>query len=391
MTKELSKKVIAIKPSGIRKFFDLVSEMQDVISLGVGEPDFDTPWHIRDEGIYALEKGRTFYTSNSGLKALRQEISNYIKRTQNILYNPDNEIIVTVGGSEAIDIGIRALVNDGDEVIIPQPSYVSYEPCALLANAKPVIINLKAENEFRLTSDELLNAITEKTKILILPFPNNPTGSIMDKEDLEKIAKVIIEKDIYVMSDEIYSELSYKDKHVSIASLPQMKERTILINGFSKAYAMTGWRLGYACAPKEIIKQMTKIHQYAIMCAPTTSQYAAVEALKNGDNDVVMMRQSYNQRRRFLLNAFKEMNLPCFEPFGAFYVFPCIKEFGMTSEEFATRLLQEEKVAAIPGNAFGDSGEGYLRISYAYSLDNLKKAMERLGRFVKKLREEKSK
>ena len=389
MTKELSKKVIAIKPSGIRKFFDLVSEMQDVISLGVGEPDFDTPWHIRDEGIYALEKGRTFYTSNSGLKALRQEISNYIKRTQNILYNPDNEIIVTVGGSEAIDIGIRALVNDGDEVIIPQPSYVSYEPCALLANAKPVIINLKAENEFRLTSDELLNAITEKTKILILPFPNNPTGSIMDKEDLEKIAKVIIEKDIYVMSDEIYSELSYKDKHVSISSLPQMKERTILINGFSKAYAMTGWRLGYACAPKEIIKQMTKIHQYAIMCAPTTSQYAAVEALKNGDNDVAMMRQSYNQRRRFLLNAFKEMNLPCFEPFGAFYVFPCIKEFGMTSEEFATRLLQEEKVAAIPGNAFGNSGEGYLRISYAYSLDNLKKAMERLSRFVKKLREEK--
>ncbi len=389
MTKELSKKVIAIKPSGIRKFFDLVSEMQDVISLGVGEPDFDTPWHIRDEGIYALEKGRTFYTSNSGLKALRQEISNYIKRTQNILYNPDNEIIVTVGGSEAIDIGIRALVNDSDEVIIPQPSYVSYEPCALLANAKPVIINLKAENEFRLTSDELLNAITEKTKILILPFPNNPTGSIMDKEDLEKIAKVIIEKDIYVMSDEIYSELSYKDKHVSIASLPQMKERTILINGFSKAYAMTGWRLGYACAPKEIIKQMTKIHQYAIMCAPTTSQYAAVEALKNGDNDVAMMRQSYNQRRRFLLNAFKEMNLPCFEPFGAFYVFPCIKEFGMTSEEFATRLLQEEKVAAIPGNAFGNSGEGYLRISYAYSLDNLKKAMERLSRFVKKLREEK--
>lgn len=389
MTKELSKKVIAIKPSGIRKFFDLVSEMQDVISLGVGEPDFDTPWHIRDEGIYALEKGKTFYTSNSGLKALRQEISNYIKKTQNILYNPDNEIIVTVGGSEAIDIGIRALVNDGDEVIIPQPSYVSYEPCALLANAKPVIINLKAENEFRLTSDELLNAITEKTKILILPFPNNPTGSIMDKEDLEKIAKVIIEKDIYVMSDEIYSELSYKDKHVSIASLPQMKERTILINGFSKAYAMTGWRLGYACAPKEIIKQMTKIHQYAIMCAPTTSQYAAVEALKNGDNDVAMMRQSYNQRRRFLLNAFKEMNLPCFEPFGAFYVFPCIKEFGMTSEEFATRLLQEEKVAAIPGNAFGDSGEGYLRISYAYSLDNLKKAMERLSRFVKKLREEK--
>ena len=388
MTKELSNKVLSIKPSGIRKFFDLVSEMKDVISLGVGEPDFDTPWHIRDEGIFALEKGKTFYTSNSGLKELRQEIANYIKRTQNIDYNPNDEVIVTVGGSEAIDIGIRALVNDGDEVIIPQPSYVSYEPCAILANAKPVIINLKAENEFRLKPEELLNAITDRTKILILPFPNNPTGSIMDKADLEAIAKIIIEKDIYVMSDEIYSELSYKEKHVSIASLAGMKERTILINGFSKAYAMTGWRLGYACAPKEIIKQMTKIHQFAIMCAPTTSQYAAVEALKNGDDDVAMMRQEYNQRRRFLLNAFKEMNIPCFEPYGAFYVFPCIKEFGMTSEEFATRLLQEEKVAAVPGTAFGDSGEGHLRISYAYSLDNLKKAMERLKRFVERLREQ---
>lgn len=388
MTKELSNKVLAIKPSGIRKFFDLVSEMKDVISLGVGEPDFDTPWHIRDEGIYALEKGRTFYTSNSGLKSLRQEICNYIKRTQNIDYNSDNEVIVTVGGSEAIDIGIRALVNDGDEVIIPQPSYVSYEPCTILANAKPVIINLKAENEFRLKPEELLNAITEKTKILILPFPNNPTGSIMDRADLEAIAKIIIEKDIYVMSDEIYSELSYKEKHVSIASLDGMKERTILINGFSKSYAMTGWRLGYACAPKEIIQQMTKIHQYAIMCAPTTSQYAAVEALKNGDEDVAMMRQAYNQRRRFLLNSFKEMNIPCFEPFGAFYVFPCIKEFGMTSEEFATRLLQEEKVAAVPGTAFGESGEGHLRISYAYSLENLKKAMERMKHFVERLREQ---
>ena len=388
MTKELSNKVLSIKPSGIRKFFDLVSEMKDVISLGVGEPDFDTPWHIRDEGIFALEKGKTFYTSNSGLKELRQEIVNYIKRTQNIDYNPNDEVIVTVGGSEAIDIGIRALVNDGDEVIIPQPSYVSYEPCAILANAKPVIINLKAENEFRLKPEELINAISDKTKILILPFPNNPTGSIMDKADLEAIAKIIIEKDIYVMSDEIYSELSYKEKHVSIVSLPEMKERTILINGFSKAYAMTGWRLGYACAPKEIIKQMTKIHQFAIMCAPTTSQYAAVEALKNGDEDVAMMRQEYNQRRRFLLNAFKEMNIPCFEPYGAFYVFPCIKEFGMTSEEFATRLLQEEKVAAVPGTAFGDSGEGHLRISYAYSLDNLKKAMERLKCFVERLREQ---
>ena len=386
MTKELSQKVLSIKPSGIRKFFDLVNEMEDVISLGVGEPDFDTPWHIRDEGIYALERGRTFYTSNSGLKDLRKEISNYIYRTQKIDYNPDNEIIVTVGGSEAIDIGMRALVNDGDEVIIPQPSYVSYEPCAVFANAIPVIINLKAENDFRLTADELKQAITPKTKILVLPYPNNPTGAIMEQKDLEEIAKIIIENDIYVMSDEIYSELTYKGKHISIATLEGMKERTILINGFSKSYAMTGWRLGYACAPKEIIKQMTKIHQFAIMCAPTTSQYAAVEALKNGDDDVATMRQSYNQRRRFLLNAFKEMNIPCFEPFGAFYVFPCIKEFGMTSEEFAQRLLQEQKVAAIPGTAFGNSGEGFLRISYAYSLENLKVAMERMHLFVENLR-----
>ena len=386
MTKPLSKMVETIKPSGIRKFFDIVSEMKDAISLGVGEPDFDTPWHIRDEGIYALSKGKTFYTSNAGLKELREEICNYLKRTQNIQYNPLKEVIVTVGGSEAIDIGLRAIINAGDEVIIPQPAYVSYEPCTILAGAKPVIINLKAENEFRLTAEELENAITEKTKVLILPFPNNPTGAIMEREDLEKIAKVIKKHDIYVMSDEIYSELTYKGEHVSIASIEGMQERTILINGFSKAYAMTGWRLGYACGPEAIIKQMTKIHQFAIMCAPTTSQYAAVEALKNGDEDVKMMRQAYNQRRSFLLNAFKEMNLKCFEPFGAFYVFPCIKEFGMTSEEFATRFLEEEKVAAVPGNAFGESGEGYLRISYAYSLDNLKIAMERFKRFVDKLR-----
>lgn len=386
MTKPLSDAVQSLKPSGIRKFFDIVSEMKDAISLGVGEPDFDTPWHIRDEGIFALEKGKTFYTSNSGLKELREEICNYLKRKQNIKYDPQSEVIVTVGGSEAIDIGLRALINPGDEVIIPQPSYVSYEPCAILAGAKPVIINLKAENEFRLTAEELKNAITDKTKVLILPYPNNPTGAIMEQKDLEEIAKIIIEKDIYVMSDEIYAELTYKGEHVSIASLDGMKERTILINGFSKAYAMTGWRLGYACAPKEIIKQMTKIHQFAIMCAPTTSQYAAVDALKHGDEDIKMMRQAYNQRRRFLLNAFKEMNLECFEPYGAFYVFPCIKEFGMTSEEFATRFLEEEKVAAVPGNAFGDSGEGYLRISYAYSLDNLKIAMERLKRFVQNLR-----
>lgn len=386
MTKPLSKAVLGLKPSGIRKFFDIVSEMKDAISLGVGEPDFDTPWHIRDEGIYALEKGKTFYTSNSGLKELREEICNYLKRKQNIAYDPMSEVVVTVGGSEAIDIGLRALINPGDEVIIPQPSYVSYEPCAILAGAKPVVINLKAENEFRLTAEELKSAITENTKVLILPFPNNPTGAIMERGDLEEIARVIKENDIYVMSDEIYSELTYKGEHVSIASIDGMKERTILINGFSKAYAMTGWRLGYACAPKEIVKQMTKIHQFAIMCAPTTSQYAAVEALKNGDEDVKTMRDEYNRRRRFLMNAFKEMGLDCFEPYGAFYVFPCIKEFGMTSEEFATRFLEEERVAAIPGNAFGDSGEGYLRISYAYSLDNLKIAMERLKHFVEKLR-----
>lgn len=386
MSIPISKTVVSLKKSGIRKFFDIVSEMKDVISLGVGEPDFDTPWHIREEGIYALEKGKTFYTSNAGLKELRVEIDNYLKRTQNISYNPDTEIIVTVGGSEAIDIGLRAMVNAGDEVIIPQPSYVSYEPCAILAGAKPVIIDLKAENEFRLTAEDLKNAITDKTKILILPFPNNPTGAIMERKDLEEIAKVCIENDIYVISDEIYGELSYKEKHVSIASIAGMKERTILINGFSKAYAMTGWRLGYACGPKEIIEQMVKIHQYAIMCAPTTSQYSAVEALKKGDDDVKLMCESYNQRRRFLMNAFKEMGLECFEPYGAFYVFPSIKEFGMTSEEFAMKFLEEEHVAVVPGTAFGDSGEGFLRISYAYSIENLKRAMERLKRFVEKLR-----
>ena len=343
---------------------------------------------IDSRGIYSLEKGRTFYTSNSGLKDLKQEICNYIKRSQNVDYSADTDVLVTVGGSEAIDIGFRAMINPGDEVLIPQPSYVSYEPCAILAGAKPVIIDLKPENEFRLTAEELENSITDKTKILVLPFPNNPTGSIMEREDLEKIAKVIIEKDIFVMSDEIYSELTYKDKHVSIVSIPGMKERTLLINGFSKAYAMTGWRLGYACGPKELIKQMTKIHQYAIMCAPTTSQYAAIEALKNGDNDVKEMRTAYNQRRRFLINAFREMGLECFEPYGAFYVFPCIKEFGMTSEEFATRFLREEKVATVPGTAFGDSGEGFLRISYAYSLETLKIAMERLKNFVTRLRNE---
>lgn len=387
MRNPLADTVVEIKPSGIRKFFDIVSEMKDAISLGVGEPDFDTPWHIRDEGIYSLEKGRTFYTSNAGLKELKMEVCNYIKRKQGIQYDYNGEVLVTVGGSEAIDIGLRAMINPGEEVLIPQPSYVSYEPCAILAGAKPVIIDLKAENEFRLTAGQLQEAVTDKTKILILPYPNNPTGAIMEKEDLEAIAKVIIDNDIFVMSDEIYSELSYKEKHVSIASLPGMQERTILINGFSKAYAMTGWRLGYACGPKKIIEQMTKIHQFAIMCAPTTSQYAAVEALRNGDEDVEQMRQSYNQRRRFLMHSFREMGLDCFEPYGAFYVFPCIKEFGMTSDEFATRFLEEEKVAAVPGTAFGASGEGFLRISYASSLENLKTAMERMNAFITRLRE----
>lgn len=388
MRNPLADVIVNVKPSGIRKFFDLVSEMKDAISLGVGEPDFDTPWHIRDEGIYSLEKGRTFYTSNAGLKELKEEIAAYLKRRIHVEYDPAKEILVTVGGSEGIDIAMRAMLNPGDEVLIPKPSYVSYEPCALLAGGTPVIIELKEENEFRLTAQELLSSITEKTKLLVLPFPNNPTGAIMEKEDLEAIAKVIIEKDIFVLSDEIYSELSYKGEHVSITSLPGMQQRTILINGFSKAYAMTGWRLGYTCGPKEIIEQMFKIHQFAIMCAPTTSQYAAVEALKKGDEDVARMREAYDQRRRYLMHAFKEMGLQCFEPYGAFYVFPCIKEFGMTSEAFASRFLEEEKVAVVPGTAFGDCGEGFLRISYAYSLENLKIALERLKNFIERLRKE---
>ena len=389
MRDPLAEKVVALKPSGIRKFFDIVSEMQDAISLGVGEPDFDTPWHIRDEGMYSLEKGKTFYTSNAGLKELKIEIANYIKRKQNVEYDYNGEVLVTVGGSEAIDIGLRALLNPGEEVLIPQPSYVSYEPCTILAGGVPVIINLKAENEFRLTAEEIEAACTEKTKVLILPFPNNPTGSIMERADLEAIAEVIIKHDLIVISDEIYSELSYKEPHVSIAQIEGMRERTIMINGFSKAYAMTGWRLGYACGPKSILQQMTKIHQFCIMCAPTTSQYAAVEALRHGDDDVAEMRESYNQRRRYLVHSFKKMGIDCFEPFGAFYIFPCIKEFGITSEEFATQFLLEEKVACVPGTAFGDCGEGFLRLSYANSLENIKIAMERFERFVTKLRNEK--
>lgn len=386
MRDPLNKTITQIQPSGIRKFFDIVSEMKDAISLGVGEPDFDTPWHIREEGIYSLEKGRTFYTSNAGLKELKVEISRYLSRRCAVSYDPNTEIMVTVGGSEAIDIAMRAMLDPGDEVLIPQPSYVSYVPCAVLANGTPVIIELEEKDEFRLTPEKLLEKITDKTKILVLPFPNNPTGAVMRRDDLEKIAAIIEEKDLFVISDEIYSELTYgEEEHVSIASLPGMKERTVLINGFSKAYAMTGWRLGYACAPAALLKQMLKIHQFAIMCAPTTSQYAAVAALRDGDGDVQFMRESYDQRRRYLMNRFEEMGMECFEPLGAFYMFPSIKRFGMTSDEFATRLLKEEKVAVVPGTAFGDCGEGFLRISYAYSLKNLKEALNRIERFVNRL------
>ena len=385
MRDALSKKIVDIEPSGIRKFFDIVSEMPDAISLGVGEPDFDTPYRVREEGIYSLEKGRTFYTSNAGLKELKEEISAYLERKCHVEYDPVNEIMVTVGGSEAIDIAMRAMLNPGEEVIIPQPSYVSYQPCVVLADGVPVIINLQEKNEFKLTAEELEKYTTPKTKVLVLPFPNNPTGAIMTREDLEPIAKFVEEHDLYVMSDEIYSELTYKEEHVSIASLPGMRERTLVINGFSKGFAMTGWRLGYCCGPEVIISQMTKLHQFAIMCAPTNSQYAAVQGLRNCGDEVEEMRKSYNQRRRFLMHEFKKMGLECFEPFGAFYVFPSIKQFGMTSEEFATRLLNEEKVAVVPGTAFGDCGEGFLRISYAYSIEDLKAALERIESFIKKL------
>lgn len=389
MRDPLSEKIKEIKPSGIRKFFDIVSEMKDAISLGVGEPDFDTPWHIREEGIYSLEKGRTFYTSNAGLKELKVEVCNYLKRRLDLDYDYNTEVMITVGGSEAIDIAFRAMLDPGDEVLIPEPCYVSYVPCVELTHGVPVTISLKEENQFRLTKEEVLENLTDKTKILVLPFPNNPTGAIMEREDLEAIAEVCIEKDIFVLSDEIYGELTYKGEYCSIAQIPGMKERTVVINGFSKAYAMTGWRLGFAAAPAVIMEQMIKIHQFAIMCAPTTSQYAAVDALKHGDKDVARMRESYNQRRRYLIHEFRDMGLDCFEPYGAFYVFPNIKKFGLTSEEFATRLLQEEKVAVVPGTAFGDCGEGFLRISYAYSLENLKIALARVRRFVERLQKEK--
>ncbi|WP_394524676.1 aminotransferase class I/II-fold pyridoxal phosphate-dependent enzyme [Lacrimispora sp. JR3] len=385
MRNPLSDRIAEIPSSGIRKFFDIVSEMKDAISLGVGEPDFDTPWHIREEGIYSLEKGRTFYTSNAGLRELKAEICNYLCRRFEVTYDPDHEVMVTVGGSEAIDIALRAMLDPGDEVLIPQPSYVSYVPCTILANGVPVTIDLEARDQFKLTKEKLLEKITEKTKVLILPFPNNPTGAVMTAEELKDIADVVIEKDLFVISDEIYAELTYGGEHTTIAAFPGLKDRTVLINGFSKSYAMTGWRLGYAAAPRVILEQMLKIHQFAIMCAPTTSQYAAVAALRDGDKEVETMRESYDQRRRYLMHAFQEMGLECFEPHGAFYTFPSIKRFGMTSDEFATRLLREEKVAVVPGTAFGDCGEGYLRISYAYSLKNLKEALGRMDRFIKKL------
>lgn len=385
MRNPISKKIESIEPSGIRKFFDVVSEMPDAISLGVGEPDFDTPYNVREEGIYALEKGRTFYTSNAGLKELREEIARYLHRKYSLNYDPVHEIMVTVGGSEAIDVALRCMADPGDEVLIPTPCYVSYLPCAVMADAVPKFIELKAENQFKLTKQELIDSITDKTKILILAYPNNPTGAIMTKEELEELVPVIIENDLYVISDEIYSELTYDNHHCSIASLPGMRERTVTINGFSKAFAMTGWRLGYACAPRVIMEQMVKLHQFAIMCAPTNSQFAAIEAMRNCDDDVARMVEAYNQRRRYLLNAFKEMDIECFEPFGAFYVFPSIAKFGMTSEEFVTRLLKEQKLAVVPGTAFGACGEGFVRISYAYSIENLKVGIDRIKKFIDSL------
>ncbi len=385
MRNPLNDTIVDVQPSGIRKFFDIVAEMKDAISLGVGEPDFDTPWHIREEGIHSLEKGRTFYTSNAGLRELREEISAYVERKHGVHYDAMKETMVTVGGSEAIDVAMRVMLNPGDEVLIPQPSYVSYVPCARMAGGVPVIIELEEKDEFRLTPEKLLEKLTDKTKLLVLPFPNNPTGAIMEEEDLRKIAEIVEEKDIFILTDEIYGELSYKEKHHSIIEFPGMRDRTVYINGFSKAYAMTGWRLGYACAPKLILQQMLKLHQFAIMCGPTTSQYAAVEALRAGDEDVQRMRMAYDERRRYLVNRFRELGMDCFEPYGAFYVFPSIKRFGMRSEEFANRLLQEEKVAVVPGTAFGDCGEGFLRISYAYSIQDLKKALDRIEKFVKTL------
>ena len=384
--KYLNDHIKTVKPSGIRKFFDIANEMEDVISLSIGEPDFQTPWHIRDEGIKSLEKGKTWYSPNRGFMELRQEIANYYERRFGIPYDSKNQTLVTVGGSEAIDLAFRTLVQPGDEVIIPEPSFVCYEPLAVMAGGTPVIIKTKNEDNFRLKAKDLEAVITPKSKLLVLPFPNNPTGAIMEREDLEEIAEVVLRHDLLVLSDEIYSELTYGGKsHVSIASLDSMYERTIVINGFSKSYAMTGWRLGYALGPAPIIAQMTKLHQYGIMSAPTTAQYAAIEALRNGDRDVCKMRDEYDMRRRLVVDGFNEMGLSCFEPLGAFYVFPCIKSTGLTSEEFCTRLIMDKHVAVVPGTAFGECGEGFVRVSYSYSLKHLKIALERIREFLEEL------
>lgn len=386
-SKIISQRVQDIQPSGIRKFFDILENMTDAISLGVGEPDFQTPWHIRDAGIYSLEKGFTKYTSNAGMTDLRKEICNYLKRRFDLNYSPDNQVLVTVGGSEGIDCAIRCLVNPGDEVLIPQPSFVCYGPMVELASGVPVAIPLVADNEFRLSPQQLLNVVTEKTKALVLPYPSNPTGGIMEREDLEALVPILKERGIIVISDEIYAELTYGGKHVSMANIPEMYDQTLVINGMSKSYSMTGWRLGYVCGPQELIAQMTKIHQYAIMSAPTTSQYAAIEALKYGDGDIEAMKEEYDGRRRYLVDGLRSLGLDCFEPKGAFYVFPCIKSTGLTSEEFCEQLLVNQKVACIAGNAFGESGEGYVRMCYAASMHDLKEALRRIGLFLDSLHE----
>lgn len=389
-TKFLNNSIQVIKPSGIRKFFDIANEMDNVISLSIGEPDFQTPWHIRDEGIKTLEKGKTWYSPNRGFAELREEICKYYLRRFSISYDEKSQVLVTVGGSEAIDLALRCLVEEGDEVVIPEPSFVCYEPLTTMAGGTPVIVNTKAEDDFRLKAEDLENAITDKTKLVILPFPNNPTGAIMEKADLEKIAEVIKKHDLFVLSDEIYCELTYgKKQHISIAAIDGMYERTVVINGFSKSYAMTGWRLGYALGPDPVIAQMTKLHQYGIMSAPTTAQYAAIEALRNGDKDVDKMRDEYDMRRRLVVDSFNEMGLTCFEPYGAFYVFPCIKSTGLSSEDFCTQLIMKKGVAVVPGNAFGKSGEGFVRVSYSYSLKHLKTALERIKEFLGELENEK--
>lgn len=382
----IRKEVREMPPSGIRKYFDIVNEMEDVISLGVGEPDFVTPWNVREAGIYSLEMGETHYSANAGFIELREEIAKYLDRKYDLKYNPKDEILVTVGGSEGIDLALRALVGPGDEVIIPEPSFVAYKGCTAFTGATAKIIDLKAEDDFKLTPKQLEDAITDKTKVVIIPFPNNPTGAIMTKEELAGIVEVLKNKNVIILSDEIYSELSYDKPHVSIASFPEVKEKTIVINGFSKAYAMTGWRLGYACAHPIILDAMKKIHQYGIMCSPTTAQFAAIEALKNGDDDVRHMAKEYNRRRRVMVNGFRKMGLDCFEPMGALYVFPCIKSTGMTSDEFCEMLLMAEKVLAVPGNAFGECGEGFIRCCYASSMENIVEALKRIDRFINKFK-----